>query len=198
MDNIAHFIIHYDGSEIGRIGFSSNGKDGDDWCDANAEYRNRVTACVLLYAIEVPGLLIKDLFRAAEEFCREVWGSTPNVTRLGKMLLEKTGEIYIEDYFLGREKSFGTQKCRVRCNAPYGVAERTREKGSPTSHQSLTRGAIPARVCLCRTAANTAFWCIGFTRRFARCFTGWFCRWFGGLFTPVVRLLAVATAIAIS
>lgn len=112
MDNIEPFIIHYDGSEIGRIGFSSNGKGGDDWCDANAEFRNRVTASVLLDAIEVPGLLIKDLFRAEAEFCREVWGSTPNVTRLGKMLLEKTGETYIEDYFLGREESFDTQ-CAV-------------------------------------------------------------------------------------
>lgn len=112
IDNIDNFIKNYTPKDKENLDYSWNGKEGDSWRDENSEFRDKVSARILSKEIPIPEILLRDIFLAEAMFCRETWGSTFNVSKLGTLLLETTHEKYIEDYFIGKHQSFDTQ-CAV-------------------------------------------------------------------------------------
>lgn len=112
MDNIRKFINTYSGTEKERLSVNSNGKEGDDWQDVNAPFREQVCIQIIEKGITASSLLLKDLFRAEAEYSREVWGASPYLSALGKQLLQQTQAQYIEDYLIGKHESFDTD-CAV-------------------------------------------------------------------------------------
>lgn len=110
--NQIEFIKNYNESDKHNIEFKSNEKEGDEWADINANFRDEISDLIFKEKVKAPDLLIKDMFRAEAVFSREIWGSSKYVSALGALLLKQTKEKYIEDYFLGKEESFDTQ-CAV-------------------------------------------------------------------------------------
>jgi len=112
MNASKEFIKNYTSNDKIKIEYHSNGKSSDYWCDSNLDFRNEICKLLVEYESLRPDELLRDIFRAEAEFCRESWGASPNVTILGKLLITETKEKYIEDYFLGKEESYDTQ-CAV-------------------------------------------------------------------------------------
>ncbi|GAC12892.1 hypothetical protein [Aliiglaciecola lipolytica] len=109
MEDLFTFIKNYSQSDVNRIMFSANGKEGKD---LNYHFRDQICKSVFKEGVKAPDLLIKDLFRAEAIYCREILGSSQNLAALGALLLTQSLSKYIEDYLIGKHESFDTQ-CAV-------------------------------------------------------------------------------------
>jgi hypothetical protein len=106
--NIQAFIEHYTSVDEACIRFDWNGQHSDGFVDANLEFRQAVLNIVLQDTTVISIELIRDLFQAETKFSREAWGASPKLGRLAEALLRQGGTTYIEDFLVGKYRSFDT------------------------------------------------------------------------------------------
>lgn len=106
MNDIKEFINNYTADSEKRIRFVWNGEHAEKFSDANIYFRKEVIDYALKYPDEVSIDLIRDLFRAETEASKEAWRINKCVVPLAKMLLERGGPKYVEDYIQGKFQSF--------------------------------------------------------------------------------------------
>jgi hypothetical protein len=112
METIEDFIKNYSESDQGKIEFSPNNKEADDWKDINYSFREQICDKIFKQGVNVSDLLLKDIFRAEAIYSREIWGASQYLGVLGAALLKQTRCKYIEDYLIGKHESFDTE-CAV-------------------------------------------------------------------------------------
>lgn len=105
------------------ISFRWNGKNGEEFVDQNAAFRDAVLGQVLRCPADAPLPLVVDLYRALTEQSVESWGIDSRVEDLGKLMLTAGRGKVARDYVVGSLRSFDAHCGTSFEGCPRDVAE---------------------------------------------------------------------------
>jgi hypothetical protein len=122
-EKIDAYINNYKTTDEAQIRFEWNGKHASDFDDKNMKFRQSVRLAVLANLDKAPIELIRDLFKAETEFSVEAWSIVAGVEKLAEAMLRRGGEQYLDDYLIGRSRSFDAH-CGSYFPIDIGLAQR--------------------------------------------------------------------------
>ena len=140
--NPAHsrYITGYTG-DSSAICFNWNGKHGDGFDDANMHFRDQVVAQVIANPEKAPLILLAALFDAITLCSQEAWSIDNRVEEIARLMLNKGGAAYADQYIAGSMRSFDANcatsfiGCR-RHVAQMCLARASRELGDAADEDS--------------------------------------------------------------
>ena len=108
MNDVAEFIAKYTEADRQRLAFAWNGKQAEEFQDANQEFRWKVVHACVASPKDASPLLLEHLFLADSEWSREAWCSPHHFAQLGGALLVRGEGAVLGSFAKGFIASFDT------------------------------------------------------------------------------------------
>ncbi len=119
---VGQFVEAYSG-DVSAIQFAWNGRQDEQFEDANELFRDAVIDSVIEAPGRAPISLLVDLYNALTDYSTEAWCIDERVEVIGRLMLVKGRAAVARDYIDGARKTYDAMSATSFTGCPADVAE---------------------------------------------------------------------------